>query len=227
MGSKFYGSGSKWFGGGGNVPSVSWIIANAVADFDFVNQRYYFNGSVKSPDVFASFSGATFSGGLVLDGTASHDIRIPWADIGISEPFSMHASWTPAAVGVGQITLSADINTSNMATLGVSGTNGAQYAVTTANTLVANMTVAAAASVGVRLTVGGQFETNNGLHSVNGATGAAADTSVSTFTPSTLRFGERASGTVGLNGTLLRVTLFSGTKDQTALNAENTLVHAI
>ena len=193
------------------------FLAGAAVHLNFVSQKYYWNGAAKTSADFAGFTGGTFDGGLVLNGVAaSFDYSITLASLNISFPCAMFAVFTPQSVTGNQWVATLDLDVNNAACVGLSGTTrlafvviaGATQAFVGSNTAV----------IGTRVAIGGNFETNNVLSSINGVTGGTADTSVTLPAATGLHVGDRLTDAGPLTGTIHHVVIFSGAKTQTELN---------
>lgn len=209
---------------------ADWWLTTSSAQLDFVNRRYFWNGSVRAQSDFATFSlsGTASHGaaGLVLGGVAADfDITITMAALGLSFPCALIASFTPASVSINQSAASIDIDTSNYVRVGLFSANRSTT-VFTAAASVADIQIAGAA-IGTRTTVGANFETNNILQSLDGSTGGGPDISAALFSPTTLRIGERPASQTPANGTIHHVVLASGAQTQAQLNALCAAVHAL
>jgi hypothetical protein len=205
-------------------------LASVAVHLDFVNDRYYWNGGWHGRSDFAAFTlgGACSMGasGLVVDGTAANlSVSIATATLGISAPFAMIASATPTDTATTYFMASVDAGAaSDFMALATSANRIAQ--VLAASVTQANV-AAAGVTGGTRQTVGANFETNNVLQSVNGATGGTADTSATLPTVTTLRVGERPANTAPYLGTIHHLVIYAGAHDQTLLNTRTGIVHAL
>lgn len=214
-------------GGGGR----RWAaIPGAAVDLDFRNRQYYWGGAQK---VQADFTNFTLSGGashgaagIVCSGTAADvTVDILTATLGITFPCAMIVKFTPSiinATGRAAVTLSG-------AALAYAGigihTNDGGRVIVVATTTQAQMTNTFMV-VDTAYTIGGNFETNNILQTVNGATGAAADTSATLPSISSLIIGKVTGGGSPWQGTVHRVIIVSGAQTQSALNSYAAALHA-
>ena len=206
-------------------------IAGASVDLDFRNRQYYWGGAPKGQADFTSFSlsgGCSHgSDGVILDGTAGNfDVSVSTATLGISFPCALIAKFTPAVVdGTGRAAASIGSGTLNYTAVGLHTNNGARVYVLVsggAQAALINTTL----SAGIAYTVGGNIETNNVLQSINGSTGAAADTSATLPSITALTIGETVSGGTPFNGTVHRVVVIAGALTQAALNNYTAALHA-
>lgn len=213
-------------GGGGGA----WWLPGVAVQFDFVNDRYYWSGARKLRTAFAAFSlaGACSMNatGLVLDATAANfDVSVLLSALGVSFPLAMIVSATPTAVVTAQHMATIDDGaTSNYAALLF---NNATRSVTVVTANVAVSNVSLGGGTAVRTTIGGNFETNNTLESVDGSTGGAADIVCALPTVTTLRIGERPGNTSPWGGSIQHLAIYSGAVSQATLNANTALVHAL
>lgn len=208
-------------GGGAKGPSLG-----AQVDLDFVRRRYYWGGAFRTPAEFASFTGGTFTNGIVLDGVAAnHDIRVLWSALGVSFPCVMMTSFTPNSVTGSQNISALDIDATNFMSAAL---NAALHLTFIQNAGVPQASInTGTAVIGTKSTIGANIETNNILQSINGITNGTADATATLITPTSLRIGKRAVNAEPFNGTIHRVMLFSGTRNQTQLNTLTARVHAI
>jgi hypothetical protein len=214
------------FGGKAGAVAAWAPVTGSAVHLDFVNQKYYWNGAERLAADFTAFTGGTFSNGLVTDGTATNrNINILVSTLNIAFPCALICAFTPASVTGDQVIAGLNIDTSNLAGLALNGSNR-RVLLSTANVSQASQLTAGAA-IGVKSTIGGNFETNNILQSVNGSTGAAADTVATLFTPTNLLISERPSDTLPFIGTIHHVVIASGAKTQAELNTLTAAVHAL
>lgn len=212
-------------GGGGGA----WWIPGVAVQLDFVRRRYYWNGGARQQSDFTAFtlsSGSFGASGLALPGDGLDDVSVLLSTLGISTPCALVVSWTQnATTPVNQFVAELDLDASNYARIGSNGSNRSAEIVTAAaaqsTQAVAGLTVAA------RQTVGLNIETNNALNSVDGSTGAAADTTVTLAAYTSLRLGERFDNNKLLNGTIHHVAIWSGSQNQTALNTVTAALAAL
>jgi len=202
-------------------------LTGAALHLDFVNRKYYWNGAERLATDFTSFTGGTFSStGLVTDATAaSRDINIAAASHGLSYPLAVIVNFT-ANSSADQLAVSINADTSNYVGLGKDSINRGRSQVITGGSTVADRFIAAGVP-GVRETLGSNFETNNILQSLNGATGAAADTSATLPTMGALIISERPNNTQPFNGTIHHIVIASGAKTQAELNALTAAVQSL
>jgi hypothetical protein len=211
----------------GSTMVDTWTpVSGAGVHLDFVNLRNYWNGAKRQYSEFTTLTGVTFSNGLVTSGTAAdRDISIAWSSLNLTLPLAMIVNYTPASVTGVQIAASLDLDASNYMTVGTNAASHRSFTVTATVTQIGQNS--AGAAIGTRATHGVQLETNNGLQSINGSTAAAADTSVTLFTPSVLTISERLGNNNPFAGTIHHVVLASGSRTQAELNTLTAAVHAL
>jgi len=219
------------YSGQNHAAMSGWWLPGVSAQFDFVRQRYYWAGAPKVQGDFNTFtvSGTASLGaaGLVVGGVATDlDISVTIASLGLAFPFVAIASFTPSAVATSQYAITFDDNTTNNTAMVGINLASRRVSVVSSNVTQSDQGVSGG-SVGVRTTVAGNFKTNNILQSVDGSTGAAADTAATLFTPTILRFGEHPSNTLPLTGTIHHVVIYSGAQSQTKLNTSCSIAHAL
>jgi hypothetical protein len=205
-------------------------IVGAQVFLDFVKRRYYFGGSWRPISDFAAFAlgGSDSFGdtGLSLAGGGAHNISIAWDRIGIQFPFVMIAGGTPQSILVTQFMAAGYTDTSNH--VGVRLNVAARgVLVQAAGATEANVN-SSPAVMGTRLTIGGNFETNNALCSIDGASAGTPDAAVALpTTPTSLNIGERNGATQPWNGTIHHVVIIPGYMTQTQLNFSTAAVHKL
>lgn len=202
---------------------------DAAVHLDFVNRRYYWNGANRGEGDFSAFSGGSFgtgdAKGFIPAVDASHNVKIAWADLGITAPFCMVSVSRPTSIGANQSLFRLLSDADNYAvhlvlSSGVARTLVAITAGTQAQingpTLSANTVYSWASNI----------ETNAIRASVNGANAGTADTSATLPAITELVVGHNGSNAVPFLGSIRHLMLFTGSRNQAALNALTTAVHA-
>jgi hypothetical protein len=197
---------------------------------DFVKRQYYFGSSWRPISDFVAFTlgGSDSFGdtGLSLAGAGAHNISIAWDRIGIQFPFAMIAGGTPQSILVTQFMATGYLDVSNHFGLRLNAASRTVL-VQTAGTNESNVN-SAPAVMGTRLTIGGNFETNNVLCSIDGASAGTPDTVVTLPpAPTSLNIGERNGTSLPWNGTLHHVVIIPGYMTQTQLNFSTAAVHKL
>ncbi|MBK6911404.1 MAG: hypothetical protein IPH10_10830 [bacterium] len=191
---------------------------------DFVNRRYYWNGASRGEGDFSAFSGGSFgtgdAKGFIPAVDASHNVKIAWADLGISAPFCMVSVSRRTSIGANQslFRLLSDANnyavhfvlSSGVARTVVNITAGTQAQVS-GPTLSANTVYSWASNI----------ETDAIRASVNGANAGTADTSATLPDITELVVGHNGYNAAPFLGSIRHLMLFTGSRNQTALNADH------
>ena len=203
---------------GRGAPGDDWTpLSGAAVHLDFTRQRYYWNGAERLAANFTTFTGGTFSSGLVLDGVAvNFDISVSLATANISLPCVLIVSYTPGSVTGTQYIGSIDTDVNNVCSIGLSGSSKLAF-VNTAGVTQASVATAANASIGTRITCGANFETNNILLSDGGVTAGTPDTLATLPSLTTIRIGERSGG-APFTGTVHHIVIVGGAQTQGNLN---------
>jgi hypothetical protein len=206
-------------------------IVGAQLFLDFVKRQYYFGSSWRPTSDFAAFTlgGSDSFGdtGLSLAGAGAHNISIAWDRIGIQFPFAMIAGGTPQSVLVTQFLATGFLDTSNHVGIRVNNLAARGMLVQTAGATEAHVNSTPAVT-GTRLTIGGNFETNNALCSIDGASAGTPDAAVTLpAAPTALNIGERNSTSQAWNGTVHHVVIIPGYMTQTQLNFSTAAVHKL
>lgn len=202
----------------------------AAVHLDFVNRQYYWNGARRIEADFSAFTGGSFgtgdAKGFIPAVDASHNVKIAWADLGISAPFCMVSVSRPTSIGAHQnlFRLLSDANnyafhfvlSSGIARTTVSITAGTQ-AQLNGPTLSANTVYSWASNI----------ETDAIRASVNGANAGAADTSATLPDITELVVGHSGSNTLPFLGSIRHLMLFTGSHDQTTLNTLTATLQAL
>jgi hypothetical protein len=196
---------------------------------DFVNRRYYWNGASRGEGDFSAFSGGSFgtgdAKGFIPAVDASHNVKIAWADLGISAPFCMVSVSRPTSIGANMHVLRIWTSESDYLNhyIPAAGTarslvhfGGVRQADLVGPTLSANTVYSWASNI----------ETNSILASVNGANAGTADTAATLPAITELVVGHNGTNAVPFLGSIRHLMLFTGSRNQTALNALTTAVHA-
>jgi hypothetical protein len=202
-------------------PRRPWSpYATASLHLDFINRRYFWGGRERLPSDFKAWAGAVLTPrGILGNGDdASYDIQVDWAATGIAAPFALLTAYTVDTLdGAAQTVCAVDTDGSNLAFIGVTASTNNHQAQITATAVLQSNQNNQVHFVGQRTCAGINFETNNILQSVDGATGAAADTVATLPALAQLRVLKRSSG-AGLKGVVHHVIIVPGAQTQTALN---------
>lgn len=208
----------------GGIPA--WVTPGAVVDLDFANQRYFWNGAVRTTAEFTTYvlNGSTFDA-RGLAPTDTIDITLALAGIGAFAPGAFAATiYQLAAPGSSKTWFELDDGTNNnkVAFAQTPGLVG-QLLVNTANVSQAAINNGSGSNLALLNTIHGvaaSWTTNPTDLSVNGIIGVT-DTAATLPAVTTLRILKASVATSGPVGTgiLGRLVLFNAGKTPAELNA--------
>lgn len=196
---------------------------------DFENRSYYWNGGYRSEKDFSAFTGGSFgtgaAKGYIPATDASHNVKIAWSSLNISAPFCMVSVFRPTSIGANMnlLRLWSDANNYALHYIVTTGVPRTFVAITAGTQAQVNGSALSANTV---YSWASNIETNAIRASVNGANAGTADTSATLPAITELVVGHNGANTVPFLGSIRHLMLFTGSHDQTALNALTTAIQA-
>jgi hypothetical protein len=203
---------------GAGIPA--WVYAGAALDLDFINQRYFWGGALKTTANFTTYTlnGSTVgANGITMTDTV--DVSIALAGVGTVVPGAFGVAFTntsnPAAAK-GWFELD-DGTIANRILFFQNTTASAQGLVVAASVSQASMDMGAATTpLSVRHGVAISYAVNDFKRAANG-TAQSADVAGTLPTVTTLRL--RGVSQTAATGALGRLVLFAAAKSQAEVNA--------
>lgn len=201
----------------------------AAMHLDFENRRYYWNGANRGEGDFSAFSGGSFgtgdAKGYIPAADGSHNVKIAWSSLNISAPFCMVSVFRPTATGVIMHLLRIWNTESNYLNHYFSAAGTVRTIVHFGGVRQAEL-FGPAPSANTVYSWASNIETNAILASVNGANAGTADTAATLPTVTELVVGHNGTNALPFLGSIRHLMLFTGSRDQTALNALTTAIQA-
>lgn len=201
----------------------------AAMHLDFENRRYYWNGANRGEGDFSAFSGGSFGTGAergyIPAADGSHNVKIAWSSLNISAPFCMVSVSRPTSIGANMnlLRLWSDADNSVLHFILSSGVARTFVAITAGTQAQVNGPVLSADTV---YSWASNIETDAIRASINGANAGTADTSATLPAITELVVGHNGANTIPFLGSIRHLMLFTGSRNQTALNALTTAIQA-
>lgn len=201
----------------------------AAMHLDFVNRRYYWNGASRGEGDFSAFTGGSFgtgdAKGYIPAADGSHNVKIAWSSLNISAPFCMVSVSRPTSIGTNMnlLRLWTDANNFVLHYIVSTGVPRTFVNITAGTQAQVNGSALSANTV---YSWASNIETNSILASVNGANAGTADTSATLPAITELVVGNNGANAIPFLGSIRHLMLFTGSRDQTALNALTTAIQA-